>query len=176
VTLVALSCWLTMPTNLIFLALHFLISKLYANTVLATLNSRKSLRRRADFNPPLPTVSFDSTEDPDKHLSRVDGDVEAYVGQAGLGRRRRPRDPYDLPSGLTSICYTTDDGWTTTQIRGAALIPTTWPSLPIRTTNLHRVSLPHLQYQHYNHQVQSVRTPSPMPSRGSLARLSITMI
>ncbi|KAI0696885.1 hypothetical protein C8T65DRAFT_30156 [Cerioporus squamosus] len=44
-TAVSLICWLTMPRNLIFLALHFSISKLYATSTLATLNARKSLRR-----------------------------------------------------------------------------------------------------------------------------------
>ncbi|KAL1950915.1 hypothetical protein VTO73DRAFT_64 [Trametes versicolor] len=45
-TAVSLICWLAMPRNLIFLALHFSISKLYATSTLATLNARKSLRRR----------------------------------------------------------------------------------------------------------------------------------
>ncbi|KAH9911269.1 uncharacterized protein BXZ73DRAFT_108135 [Epithele typhae] len=45
-TAVSLVCWLSMPRNLIFLALHFSISKLYATSTLATLNARKSLRRR----------------------------------------------------------------------------------------------------------------------------------
>ncbi|KAI0652742.1 hypothetical protein C8Q79DRAFT_939173 [Trametes meyenii] len=47
-TAVSLICWLTMPRNLIFLALHFSISKLYATSTLATLNARKSLRRRTN--------------------------------------------------------------------------------------------------------------------------------
>ncbi|RDX44280.1 hypothetical protein OH76DRAFT_1409235 [Lentinus brumalis] len=46
-TVVSLICWLTMPTNLIFLGLHFAISKLYANSFLATLNSRKSLLNKS---------------------------------------------------------------------------------------------------------------------------------
>ncbi|CAL1714223.1 unnamed protein product [Somion occarium] len=45
-TVVALVCWLTMSHNLIFLGLHFAISKLYSNTFLATLNARNSLRGR----------------------------------------------------------------------------------------------------------------------------------
>ncbi|EMD32505.1 hypothetical protein CERSUDRAFT_87815 [Gelatoporia subvermispora B] len=44
---VSLICWLVMPDNLIFLALHFSISKLYANALLATLNARKALRERS---------------------------------------------------------------------------------------------------------------------------------
>ncbi|KAH9040283.1 hypothetical protein EDB83DRAFT_2228319 [Lactarius deliciosus] len=45
-TVVSMICWLTMPRNLIFLGLHFAISKLYANSLLATLNGRRSLRKR----------------------------------------------------------------------------------------------------------------------------------
>ncbi|OCH90513.1 hypothetical protein OBBRIDRAFT_887615 [Obba rivulosa] len=52
---VSLICWLIMPDNLIFLALHFSISKLYANALLATLNARKALRERS------------APSDPDKH-------------------------------------------------------------------------------------------------------------
>ncbi|KAJ3552896.1 hypothetical protein NM688_g3913 [Phlebia brevispora] len=50
----SLICWVTMKSNLIFLALHFAISKLYANSFLATLNARRSLQQRSqqssDFN------------------------------------------------------------------------------------------------------------------------------
>lgn len=44
-TVMSLIFWLTMPGNLVFLGLHFAISKLYANSLLGTLNSRRSLRR-----------------------------------------------------------------------------------------------------------------------------------
>ncbi|KAI0086382.1 hypothetical protein BDY19DRAFT_995989 [Irpex rosettiformis] len=43
----SLICWLTMPTNLIFLALHFVISKMYANSLLATLNARKFIKQES---------------------------------------------------------------------------------------------------------------------------------
>ncbi|KAI0931040.1 hypothetical protein AcV5_005388 [Taiwanofungus camphoratus] len=46
-TIVSLVCWLTMSHNLIFLGLHFAISKLYANSFLATLNARKALMTRS---------------------------------------------------------------------------------------------------------------------------------
>ncbi|KAH9002484.1 hypothetical protein EDB86DRAFT_3074254 [Lactarius hatsudake] len=46
-TIVSMICWLTMPHNLIFMALHFAISKMYANSLLATLNTRQALRGRA---------------------------------------------------------------------------------------------------------------------------------
>jgi hypothetical protein len=45
-TIVSMICWLTMPHNLIFMALHFVIAKMYANSLLATLNTRKALRGR----------------------------------------------------------------------------------------------------------------------------------
>ncbi|KAK7681926.1 hypothetical protein QCA50_014888 [Cerrena zonata] len=46
-TISSLIFWLIMPNNLIFIALHFVISKLYANVLFATLNARKVLRRRS---------------------------------------------------------------------------------------------------------------------------------
>jgi len=45
-TVISMICWLTMPGNLIFLGLHFTISKLYANSLLATLNSRRLIRKQ----------------------------------------------------------------------------------------------------------------------------------
>ncbi|THH02602.1 hypothetical protein EW026_g262 [Hermanssonia centrifuga] len=45
--IVSLICWVSMSSNLIFLALHFAISKLYANSFLATLNARKTLQQRS---------------------------------------------------------------------------------------------------------------------------------
>ncbi|KAI0076921.1 hypothetical protein K474DRAFT_1178058 [Panus rudis PR-1116 ss-1] len=60
-TVVSLACWISMPQNLIFLGLHLIISKLYANTCLATLNARKSLRGRtqassSEYNHALPIL------------------------------------------------------------------------------------------------------------------------
>ncbi|KAH6910986.1 hypothetical protein BKA70DRAFT_1269100 [Coprinopsis sp. MPI-PUGE-AT-0042] len=43
-TIVSLICWLVMPHNLIFMGLHFVIGKLYANSLIATLNTRRTLR------------------------------------------------------------------------------------------------------------------------------------
>ncbi|KAF8232772.1 hypothetical protein L208DRAFT_1396836 [Tricholoma matsutake] len=43
-TTVSLICWLSMPKNLVFLGLHFIIAKLYANSLLAALNTRRELR------------------------------------------------------------------------------------------------------------------------------------
>jgi len=44
-TVASLLCWVTLNNSLIFLGLHFVIGKLYANSLLATLNSRNELRR-----------------------------------------------------------------------------------------------------------------------------------
>ncbi|KIM38259.1 hypothetical protein M413DRAFT_447994 [Hebeloma cylindrosporum] len=44
-TLSSLVCWITShKNNLIFMGLHFVISKFYANSLLATLNTRKTLQ------------------------------------------------------------------------------------------------------------------------------------
>ncbi|KZP15373.1 hypothetical protein FIBSPDRAFT_1048168 [Athelia psychrophila] len=43
-TVVSMICWLVMPDNRIFLGIHFVIVKIYANSLLATLNSRKKLQ------------------------------------------------------------------------------------------------------------------------------------
>jgi len=56
-TVLSMICWLAMPRNLIFLGLHFTISKLYANSLLATFNIRCTMR-----NP-----------------SKADGDVQPLV-------------------------------------------------------------------------------------------------
>ncbi|KAF8131404.1 hypothetical protein EV363DRAFT_1329929 [Boletus edulis] len=62
-TIVSMICWLTMPDNLVFMGLHFFISKLYANSLLATLNTRKHLQHQrqrgasADFPAGFPRFS-----------------------------------------------------------------------------------------------------------------------
>ncbi|KAF5385039.1 hypothetical protein D9615_000877 [Tricholomella constricta] len=50
--------WLTMNSNLIFMGLHFVIGKLYANSLLASLNTRHELRRhrRATRDTILPSL------------------------------------------------------------------------------------------------------------------------
>jgi len=45
-TIVTMLCWLTISHNsLVFMGLHFVISKLYANSLLVTLNTRQIVRR-----------------------------------------------------------------------------------------------------------------------------------
>ncbi|KZT22683.1 hypothetical protein NEOLEDRAFT_1180759 [Neolentinus lepideus HHB14362 ss-1] len=59
-TVISLICWLSMPHTLIFLGFHFAISKLYANSFLATLNTRETLRGRSqgssDSAYPMPVI------------------------------------------------------------------------------------------------------------------------
>jgi len=43
---ISLGCWLGMRSNLIFMAIHFVLAKLYANSLLATLNNRVRIRER----------------------------------------------------------------------------------------------------------------------------------
>ncbi|KAG7090549.1 hypothetical protein E1B28_009658 [Marasmius oreades] len=65
-------CWLVMD-NLIFLAFHIIIGKLYANSVLALLNSRQALRRQTAF------------EHTDPTSPRVN-DFRSLAGPAAIGR------------------------------------------------------------------------------------------
>ncbi|KAF5313022.1 hypothetical protein D9619_002510 [Psilocybe cf. subviscida] len=44
-TVISMLCWTVLNNSLIFLGLHFVIGKLYANSLLATLNSRREFRR-----------------------------------------------------------------------------------------------------------------------------------
>ncbi|KAK0200644.1 hypothetical protein DFS33DRAFT_1363181 [Desarmillaria ectypa] len=50
-TIIDMICWITMSSNLIFMGLHFVINKLYANSLLVTLNTRRGLRRAQPFSP-----------------------------------------------------------------------------------------------------------------------------
>lgn len=43
-TIVTMICWLSISHSLIFMGLHFVISKLYANSLLVTLNTRQIIR------------------------------------------------------------------------------------------------------------------------------------
>jgi len=44
-TIASMLCWTIIPNNLIFMGLHFVIGKLYANSLLVTLNTRETIRR-----------------------------------------------------------------------------------------------------------------------------------
>lgn len=57
-TVSAMICWLAMNNNLVFMGLHFVIGKLYANSLLAALNTRHELRQ-AHSSHDLPALNFD---------------------------------------------------------------------------------------------------------------------
>ncbi|KAG1817830.1 hypothetical protein EV424DRAFT_1347822 [Suillus variegatus] len=50
-TIATLICWKVMPQNLIFLGIHFIVAKLHANSLLATLNARKQIRNGKQHTP-----------------------------------------------------------------------------------------------------------------------------
>lgn len=90
-TTVSLICWLAMPGNLIFLGLHFVIGKLYANSLLASLNTREELRtlrsrsRKTWMFPsvPIPSVS-------DQRSGAEEGssdDLDRYTRQSSKVRK-----------------------------------------------------------------------------------------
>ncbi|KAF8844201.1 hypothetical protein BDN67DRAFT_1008347 [Paxillus ammoniavirescens] len=56
----SLICWKAMPNNRIFLGLHFVVGKLYANSLFATLNARKSIRKPQKYTPQsnIPPIVF----------------------------------------------------------------------------------------------------------------------
>ncbi|KZV66892.1 hypothetical protein PENSPDRAFT_654509 [Peniophora sp. CONT] len=61
VALASLICWVTMPNNLVFMALHFCIGKIYSNSLLASLNIRRSDMRVKIIAPAqVPTIERQS--------------------------------------------------------------------------------------------------------------------
>jgi len=76
-TFISMVFWITVPYNLVFLGIHVVIGKLYANSLLATLNTRESIRHGARLSGQrAPVVYFErrpqhSTTDPSKHAAVV---------------------------------------------------------------------------------------------------------
>lgn len=63
-TVVSMICWVAMNDNFIFLALHFAIGKLYANTFLATLNARFIVRDSGRTSSSGPVIVLESRRQP----------------------------------------------------------------------------------------------------------------
>ncbi|KAF9650349.1 hypothetical protein BDM02DRAFT_3185549 [Thelephora ganbajun] len=87
--------WIGMHDNLVFLALHFMISKLYANSFLATLNARDGIRDRHIGTPQDPPLSAFSGHNPFRRQSRpltaelpmqVDPDKNMVLTADAVGR------------------------------------------------------------------------------------------
>ncbi|KAN0073694.1 hypothetical protein V8E55_012171 [Tylopilus felleus] len=72
-TILSMICWLAMPDNLIFLGLHFFIGKLYANSLLTTLNSRKHLQHQTQHGSPvvLPSIFSRHSNTPRTRTSKL---------------------------------------------------------------------------------------------------------
>ncbi|TFY79777.1 hypothetical protein EWM64_g4238 [Hericium alpestre] len=87
--------YITMPTNFVFITFYLSAGKLYINAYLASLNSRKALRQRADKTDPLQALSIpvsrpssptkDDSPPNELHLSKF--------SSAGS----MDRSPYDSP-------------------------------------------------------------------------------
>ncbi|GLB41396.1 hypothetical protein LshimejAT787_0906110 [Lyophyllum shimeji] len=60
-TIISLITWLAMGTSLVFMGLHVLIAKLYANSLLASLNSRHELRRTRQSSHEVMAVDLSSS-------------------------------------------------------------------------------------------------------------------
>jgi hypothetical protein len=61
-TFITMICWVTMPDNIVFMGFHFLIAKVFGNTLLITLNTRQQLRkvRRSTVSGlPMTSIDFD---------------------------------------------------------------------------------------------------------------------
>jgi hypothetical protein len=86
-TIASMICWLVIPHTLIFMALHFAIAKMYANSLLATLNMRQGLRGRS--GPPKERAH------PSFFLS-------------SFHRNRRNRPAHDPEHDLTTTCNDVD--------------------------------------------------------------------
>ncbi|KAF9462229.1 hypothetical protein BDZ94DRAFT_1261822 [Collybia nuda] len=76
-TIVSMICWLTMNDNLIFMGLHFVIGKFYANSILATLNTRHELRRSQNSHDMTPQFEVD-TQRPRQLQFRNPFDTEGH--------------------------------------------------------------------------------------------------
>ncbi|KAI9455931.1 hypothetical protein BJY52DRAFT_616052 [Lactarius psammicola] len=61
VALASLICWVVMPTNLIYLGLHFIIGKCYSNSLLATLNMRDYVKRSVITTPEVVNITGPSS-------------------------------------------------------------------------------------------------------------------
>ncbi|TFK22285.1 hypothetical protein FA15DRAFT_671665 [Coprinopsis marcescibilis] len=110
----SLICWLSMPHNLIFMGLHLVISKLYANSLLASLNMRNELRQiegrmryhlgtttsfRKDQGPESAlqiqnsrSMSTTDSRDP-KHQEYMLSDLQPDPNAQGKGKRRVAKEP-----------------------------------------------------------------------------------
>ena len=121
----SLICWLTMPHNLIFMGLHFVISKLYANSLLASLNMRNELRhlqgRRVSHRPGHTITGFQHDHD--------DGPESVLRIQNSKSLGGTSTSDYDLNEvgGKRRISPPVEQGPVVIQFRAAS--PSRWNAL-----------------------------------------------
>ncbi|GLB41284.1 hypothetical protein LshimejAT787_0904990 [Lyophyllum shimeji] len=93
--------YIVMPRNFVFLGFYLLLSKLYLNSYLATLNAREDLRERADDH-----VSI--------HLSQMSGsrrfESQAVASQAISTEKPSRGDPMEI--SVRTLVEKTDDAYT----------------------------------------------------------------
>jgi len=93
-TITSMIFWLTLRKNLVFMALHFVIAKMYANSLFATLNMRRKFRGRAVLQKETAvdpqSIRFpDSYEqrnriEPGHHIGSIDFDDGTMTDTKGL--------------------------------------------------------------------------------------------
>ncbi|VDC07741.1 unnamed protein product [Peniophora sp. CBMAI 1063] len=88
-TVASLICWLAMSDNLVFLGIHFSVAKLYAMSLLITLNTRHSVHRRSRCqegdSPHLPVFLSSS-------IGRLGG-KHAFPSKAAKSRHGQSAEP-----------------------------------------------------------------------------------
>jgi len=110
-TVISMMCWLLMPHNRIFLGIHFAIGKLYANSLLATLITRKRFRRgRASMSqnalPVVFSTDFESAPSP-SHLTF--GHISRIVSFRSTLDKTRTKKPANLQINVQREFETTFD-------------------------------------------------------------------
>ncbi|KAN0126501.1 hypothetical protein V8E52_000141 [Russula decolorans] len=101
-TIASMIFWLTLRKNLIFMALHFIIAKMYANSLLATLNMRRKFRGRAVPQKETAPVRFPDSYDQenrirqDHHINSIDFDDGTMADTKGLHITVEKTVQYDL--------------------------------------------------------------------------------
>ncbi|KAJ7176880.1 hypothetical protein C8R46DRAFT_1077587 [Mycena filopes] len=92
-SIATLICFLTMKTNLVWAAVFVVVSRLYSNSLLASLNSRTTLRAMNENFPSVHLASMSHSDPPSQGRDRQDRtmkmrplgqDVEAYASDHGV--------------------------------------------------------------------------------------------
>lgn len=87
-TILSMVCYLSMNTNLIFMGMHFVISKFYANSLLVTLNTRQTLRHsHTTTRPPVPQLAIETRYSKEFSLCRTPADSTSDICDPSAHRR-----------------------------------------------------------------------------------------